>query len=1420
MKFSIPLFSLIRTCFVLIVGLLIFPIAVFAGEKVSESDWCTLVYPEKVVPGELFYVKVTPKKIPEGLKIGGDLHNAKPDAYLGFAAWGGDPKPAKNGETLTFQYRMPEFVSENQGAQPIFFLTNKGWDEATKKAFCPVILPDTSTLFASGGGGKNGVLDRDWCSIEAPEKAAPGETFYVKVTLKKDLNGMKFGGDLHNAKKDAYLGFAAWGGDLKSGKKGDTLIFRYKMPDYVADDQGVQPIFFATDQGWDEAKEKAPGPVILPLVTDEVRKTFRPKTATLKKSWLAFGTPTGEDGKPAVWKSGEKIVIPVEYYVDPEDDWGKTDLTMWIVGPWIDCPDGKYETSRKHMNSGVGVPDIPCEIGKRVKTSWTITLPKAYADAAPEKGKMGDSLLLIAQFRGADQKNWPWQLRAGLPCFKRSGGLFELDAPTPGNLFTYEQKVVMQVIPTDEARESTAQKPETLKWEVSDTQGKIVRNGTAEFPPKDGKTLEIPLDLDSEKGTFLFHAEIPGKDAREVTFARIPNLQKIIGNGPTPFGGQKFFGDEEAVRAARMMGMSSCRVWLSWQSLEPFRGVYNMDAWKKLHEDVAILRKNNLKPWFLLDGIPAWAIAKPDVYGGSFCALPVADADIQSIVTKLSTEFKSDILGFEWQNEIVPGTICDDPVSEYLRFCRVADAASKWVNPNFKNQIAGGLWPQTFRQSLIAAGIMEFTDILSIHYGNAGAARGAERDLATVGAEKRVILWDNETARGVSTWGMPLREAMKETEQSDYFFNRFPDELMAGCKNIVVFGGEASPAGDWSHFWSDLSPRPGAAALAVLTYALVDAAPVGEFSVGKNDSMKLFDRPGRPSVLVVSSIEKSGETVRLPIQRAKSSRKSNAASAVKVVKIDPQGNETPLQCDSDGCVSLKLSESGYLIEGGDPDVLKAQLVLSFPGITSSTASFTVISGQTLEIPLRFTNRLSRSIVCTAALDASTAPGTSAPVESEPLASGKSSSEMLKLENVRAGVTATTLTLKFDDPTLPTIRRKILINAVAPDEIGNLLKNPGFEQPKSSDEAKNDGAAANWGGSGHQGKRVAYSEPDALGHENFVYRFEKTGGKYFNIFQNVPKLPSSGGEYVYSFWIRSDNLTAGSNMGGGTADGKGWNRHWLEIFQAPKTQTNWQVFTKRIELPPETKSLSAAPVCLGDGWALIDNAILVPYEGTEFTAFAPKVKAGSIQIDGNLDDFQKSAPIPLLGENQLRTLEKTYVWTPENCSGAAYFNYDEQYLYAAFEVLDDRHVAALTEAATEQNDSIRLAIHPLNRLPGENLKAFCFDLSAAAPGGSGKHTIYRPAEFSGGLKSGSLAKDSSIYDIAVRREGNRTIYEVAMPWSDLGGVEGVVGTKIGLSLRLTDCDGRAPAAYMLWGEGLYPAWNPISFGMLTLIAPEE
>ena len=80
----------------------------------------------------------------------------------------------------------------------------------------------------------------------------------------------------------------------------------------------------------------------------------------------------------------------------------------------------------------------------------------------------------------------------------------------------------------------------------------------------------------------------------------------------------------------------------------------------------------------------------------------------------------------------------------------------------------------------------------------------------------------------------------------------------------------------------------------------------------------------------------------------------------------------------------------------------------------------------------------------------------------------------------------------------------------------------------------------------------------------------------------------------------------------------------------------------------------------------------------------------------------------------------------------------------------------------------------------------------------------------------MAKDSSVYDVAVRRGNGVTTYELRMPLAELGGIVPAVGTKFAFSLQLNDNDGKGKAAHMNWGGGISPAWNPGKFGVVTLV----
>jgi hypothetical protein len=72
-----------------------------------------------------------------------------------------------------------------------------------------------------------------------------------------------------------------------------------------------------------------------------------------------------------------------------------------------------------------------------------------------------------------------------------------------------------------------------------------------------------------------------------------------------------------------------------------------------------------------------------------------------------------------------------------------------------------------------------------------------------------------------------------------------------------------------------------------------------------------------------------------------------------------------------------------------------------------------------------------------------------------------------------------------------------------------------------------------------------------------------------------------------------------------------------------------------------------------------------------------------------------------------------------------------------------------------------------------------------------------------------------YEIAVKAEGPRCVYELRIPWSELG-ISPFFGGKLGFSIQSNDNDGDGLAAQMSWGGGLAPTWRPNNFGVVTLI----
>ena len=277
------------------------------------------------------------------------------------------------------------------------------------------------------------------------------------------------------------------------------------------------------------------------------------------------------------------------------------------------------------------------------------------------------------------------------------------------------------------------------------------------------------------------------------------------------------------------------------------------------------------------------------------------------------------------------------------------------------------------------------------------------------------------------------------------------------------------------------------------------------------------------------------------------------------------------------------------------------------------------------------------------------------------------------------------------------------------------------------------------------------------------------------------------------------MGAGSNVnedleGGGV-------RKWYmpHIFSTPMNGTGyWRFLSKRFETKEDTRSLYVAPVAHGEkgGSVLYDTISVSLCKGGDFACFARR--------EGRPVD----CPVPLLCDNQIQS-EGGYAWTPKNLAGKASFSWDAEALRFRAEVEDDvlapRPVVSGSGEETLKGDAIALCLFPHCGPDGPEPDQIRWYLSKVSPGGgSGTCTVFRPNAFSLGAKSGQLAKDSSVYEFSIEREGTKTVYDLRIPWAEIPGFTPAVGATLGCNIVLYDSDGPDPAlGRMTWGAGLKP-----------------
>ena len=165
----------------------------------------------------------------------------------------------------------------------------------------------------------------------------------------------------------------------------------------------------------------------IPVVDPDPGYSKYLKEVKHNKSWIAVDWSVLAG--PLV--EGDKIEIPIEYYLDPAEHYRETTLSIEALGPRVPKPDAPKPVSFENtQHIWYGAQSVKVEPG-RGQHLFPLTVPNASSQ---------NDLLLLALFSDGRGKRWPWDVRAGA-WFARKGGYFELETDKPGNLFTLDEPV-------------------------------------------------------------------------------------------------------------------------------------------------------------------------------------------------------------------------------------------------------------------------------------------------------------------------------------------------------------------------------------------------------------------------------------------------------------------------------------------------------------------------------------------------------------------------------------------------------------------------------------------------------------------------------------------------------------------------------------------------------------------------------------------------------------------------------------------------------------------------------------------------------------------------------------------------------------------------------------------------------------------
>ena len=1235
------------------------------------------------------------------------------------------------------------------------------------------LLLIVSAVLSACAFGK--VYEFDWVTVDCPESVSG--PFTMKATLKGAVpEGVDISANLHAMKAKTYGGFLAWH-KSRPAKSGNTVTFNFK-PKAKAGMTAIDAVVFLAPGGdykkqvknvhvgisWNPNAGGAGGSGASSAATSAPAAPSHPAGVTFKKSALWI-----EGDAPVVQYPGDIAKVKVHYRLDPSETWGKgkTKISITPLGPWIDNPDGVVTMKKGHLPIPGFKPKMKeIDPGEGVvEFSWT------YG------GARRASCFFLLKFIASDGSPWPWDWRGGSVKFKPYSETFFVESAAPFGMVEYGKTPSFTIHWGDKVAKDTTSATATVR----NVFGEVIVEKTFDVKPVARGTSSFDLPDFDKHGTFALTLKAGDNPTESCVFATYPKFKRRAGVA-TPFGATDL-GTLEVSRLAADLGFSYVRHFTGWRGLQPEPDIWRLDG---IERAVCANVDAGLKPWISLQGAPTWALPE-GIHGFGFEPAPLDTNAWAKVVTKVSERLKGKLWGWEWLNEITPGGKCKDPVETYLGICKAGTEAARAVDPNLKMQLAGGLWPNNFRGDLLDAGVSKYIDFLPVHYLDFAGITAAKTDLTKRGITN-VQVADNEHATGLAIWGMDADTAVSRSLfQCLHVLTKWPDELCAGAAFITYFGGSPSLTGNWTYLVDDHTPRPVAVTLAVLQGKIAYAKPIGKFFIDGDTTVHLFEGDGGKAIAVVrapgtdakATFGSTGKATGYVRDPTKKGRLVRFPAKGKIIVTDFQGVET---ISNDG--TFYAGDMPVVVEGADLDALALHTVL-LPGpsplpVPLPSCAVTA-SDKALPVTLRLFNpyheKKTFAISC-GALDWAS----SKPIKFT-LAPGERRVEEFPLQPTGKAPASSDIAFTVASAGIPSVARPCRLSVIDLSSVGNLLKNGDMSDG-------NIGAKpTNWSGNG---KLVEV--PGESGNRAVALHGE--GVDAYRHTSQVVNVPIPGATYLYTAWVWSDHMSAGSNIYETLADGRSLMWNMLQVFSTPMSGTGyWRLLSKRFVAKEDSKALALTPVAHGQKGTqvLFDNISFSLFNGSDYVCFARR------------EGERANCPVPLLCENQVQS-EGGYAWTPKNLAGRGIFSWDDDTLHFRAEVEDDvlspRPVGFGSGEETLKGDAIALCIFPKCGPDGPESDQLRWYLSKANPGGgSGACTLFRPTAYSLGAKSGQLAKDSSVYEFSIKRQGTTTVYDLRIPWAEIPGFSPATGVSFGCNIVLFDADGGAGMGKMVWGADL-------------------